>query len=389
MIMLPVAIVGGGPVGLFLAGCLAHLGVDCRVLEQRSGVAVHSRSIGIHAVSMDLFRRLGLSAEFLARGIQVKRGLALDRRGRLGELNLSASLSAFPFVLILPQDQTERIFQEHLLSIGAAIVSRGTKFIGLRSKPGYVEIDCQDSDGRQSLVEAQFVVACDGKRSQVRQGARIPFLGSSYPDYFTMGDFDDNTAFGPDAAIFLPSQGLIESFPLPGARRRWVVRLEEPVPSPEVPPARSEIESVLKRRIGHDLRGCKNYMLSRFQAERYLAPVLFNGRIVLAGDAAHVVSPIGGQGLNLGWLGAWRLAGQLSNVIRSGVDHPKAFSAYSLQQRGAARRAARRAEMNMRLGRRRRHVSLRNALVRVMLHSPIDRLTARLFTMQGLYSWPV
>ena len=387
--MLPVAIVGGGPVGLFLASCLSHFGIECCVLEQRQAVSGHSRSIGIHPVSLDLFARLGLSSEFLARGVRVAKGVAFDDRGRVGELDLQACGSSFPFVLIFPQNETERLLEAHLLAARPGALCRESQVTGVKDAGGYMEIERLDPRGRRSLVEAQFVVGCDGKRSLVRESAGIPFIGCPYQDGFIMGDFDDNTRFGSDAAIFLSSEGLIESFPLPFQKRRWVVRSDDGARQGEARPRREEIESLLRNRIAHELRMCGNYMVSRFQAERFLAPVLYRNRIVLAGDSAHVVSPIGGQGLNLGWLGAWRLAEQLRAIVQGGRDYREGFATYSRKQRCAARRATRRAELNMALGRRHTGVFLRNSVVRLLLQAPINRLTARLFTMHGLYSWPV
>jgi len=387
--MLPVAIVGGGPVGLFLASCLDHFGIECGVLEQRPAVSGLSRSIGIHPVSLELFAHLGLSARFVSAGIQVAKGVAFNDRGRVGELNLRECDSGFPFVLIFPQNDTERLLQDHLASACPGVLCRESRVTGVRNTGSLVEIESLDPRGHRSLIQAQFVVGCDGKRSLVREAAGIPFHGRPYRDHFIMGDFDDNTAFGADAAIFLHSQGLIESFPLPSRRRRWVVRADDGIVSPQIPPTREEIESLLRRRIGHELRTAGNYMVSRFQAECYLAPVLHRDRIVLVGDSAHVVSPIGGQGLNLGWLGAWRLAERLRDILSAGLDYREGFAAYSREQRRAARRAAHRAELNMTLGRKRHRVSVRNSVVRLLLQAPVNRLTARLFTMHGLYSWPI
>lgn len=387
--MLPVAILGGGPVGLFLASCLGHWGVECRVLEQRPGVSGHSRSIGIHPVSLDLFARLGLSDRLIAGGVRVAKGFAFDDRGPVGELHLKSCSSIFPFVLIFPQNDVECLLQAHLLSTQPEVLRRECQVTRVTNAGPHVEIESVDPRGGRSEIQARFVVGCDGKRSFVRKSAGIGFHGGPYRDRFIMGDFDDNTGVGTDGAIFLHSGGLIESFPLPLGRRRWVIRSDDELAQAEMPPTREEIEDLLRKRIGLQLGNCANYMVSRFQAERYLAPVLFQDRIALAGDSAHVVSPIGGQGLNLGWAGAWRLAERLRDILHHRLDYRNGFAAYSREQRRAARHASRRAEFNMALGRKRTRVFLRNSVVRLLLQPPVNRLTASLFTMHGLYSWPV
>ncbi len=203
-----------------------------------------------------------------------------------------------------------------------------------------------------------------------------------------MGDFDDNTTFGADAAVYLHRDGLVECFPLPDGKRRWVVKtatFHEEV-------QRDLIEKHLQSRIGHDLSETGNYMLSSFGVQHYLAETFHNGRIILAGDAAHVVSPIGGQGMNLGWLDAEDLANTLAKVLRdsnesSEADRLQRLNEYSNRRNNIARQVARRAEMNMWLGRKQTRYRIRKLLIRLITKPPLKRLMANIFTMRGLGRW--
>jgi 2-polyprenyl-6-methoxyphenol hydroxylase-like FAD-dependent oxidoreductase len=127
-------------------------------------------------------------------------------------------------------------------------------------------------------------------------------------------------------------------------------------------------------------------MLSSFGVQKYIAHSMTKDHVILAGDAAHIINPIGGQGMNLGWLGAWDLSKTLLKIF-NGKNKSSAFSAFESRRKKAAQNAIKRAEINMRLGRRSKHPDLRNVLVRIMLTKPFSHLMARIFTMRGIERW--
>lgn len=379
-----VAIVGGGPVGLFLGCCLHQRDISCVVLEKRNQPVAHSRSIGIHPVALELFEKIGLAETVINEGIKVQKGHAYWNDKPVGTLSFQSCPPPYPFILTLPQHQTEQLLNQHLKSLGDEILHRGAALTGINELQDAVELEIT-TGGQSHEITADFVVGCDGKNSFVRRAASINFKGSPYSDTYIMGDFTDNTEFGNDAAIFLCDEGLIESFPLPGGVRRWVIKTDRY--RPQI--TRKDIEQRVKKRISHNLKGTANKMLSSFGVEKKMASAMAKDRIILAGDAAHVISPIGGQGMNLGWLDAYDLTACLKEIFETGASPEPMLANYSARRLKIARKAARRAAFNMALGRKNGWPLVKKTLLKGLVRPPFSHLMARMFTMRGLQSWPV
>lgn len=360
-------VVGGGAVGLFLGCRLAQLGLECRVLERRHAPPPHSRAIGIHPPALERLAELGLAEAFLREGVRIARGHAFAGTRRLGTLEFTACPPPYPFVLTLPQPRTEALLAQRLDQLAPGALRCGAEVTGFGADAQGVSVTLADGD----TLRARYLVAADGKESGVRHRLGIPFRGGQYPDTYLMGDFADTTTLGSDAGLYLTRAGLIESFPLPGGVRRWVVKTPRFVENPEA----TLLGQLVQERLGVQLPLETNTMLSAFGVQRFLADRFVQGRVALVGDAAHVLSPIGGQGMNLGWLGAWRLAESL--VAENGLD------GYASHRR-AAKQAIRRAEFNTVMGRATPLAPLRDALAWSILHTPLRRTFARVFTMRGL-----
>lgn len=371
-----VVIVGGGPVGLFLGCALAQEGVSLAVLEQRQALTADSRSIGIHPPALRHFATLSLAEELLARGIKVRRGHAFVNTCLIGTLDFATLPEPYRYVLTLPQVQTEELLAQRLYQLQPEALRLGASVTAIEQDSAGVTAVYQQGGHRRRL-RGCYLVACDGKRSLVRQQLAIPWHGGSYPDNYLMGDVRDDSALGDDAAIYLCDAGVVESFPLPGGLRRWVVKTGHYLKGATA----ADLAGLLAARLGVAVAPTSATMVSAFGVQHYLAGQFVAGRAILAGDAAHVVSPIGGQGMNLGWLDAAHLAKLLPPLLRgrTGAD----LHSYCWRHR-VARTAIRRAEFNMRLGRRWRYPGLRTAAVRAMLMPPLSGLLARVFTMDGL-----
>ncbi|MGK7369001.1 MAG: FAD-dependent monooxygenase, partial [Candidatus Halalkalibacterium sp. M3_1C_030] len=214
----PVVIAGGGPVGLYLGCCLHQRDIPFVILEKRRERIKHSRSLGVHPVSLELFDDLSIANRFVKKGIKIKQGHAFSDKGKIGSISFESCPDPFNFILSLPQHITEEILEEHLQSLNPNALIRGAEVEQIDEQDDQVVIEIA-KENQNHILECACLVGCDGKESLVREQADISFEGSSYPDTYIMGDFDDNTRFGSDAAIFLSKNGLIESFPLENKRR--------------------------------------------------------------------------------------------------------------------------------------------------------------------------
>jgi 2-polyprenyl-6-methoxyphenol hydroxylase-like FAD-dependent oxidoreductase len=378
----PVVIVGGGPVGLFLGICLEQAGIKCRILEKQSVPNNHPRALGIHPPSLEIFKSLGIHKVFIEKGIKIRQGHAFANSKKIGSLSFQACPEPFNYVLSLPQNKTEEILECHLNQLNTNTLVRKASVLDFSKEHNHLEI-IYKKDGQNKTVRANFLVGCDGKESIVRKNMDISFKGESYPDKYVMGDFEDNTSLGNDVAIFLCDEGLIESIPIPGNKRRWVVKTNQFHSSNH----RQVIEKAVSQRIAHSLSTTDHFMLSSFGVEKRYAQHMFKKKVLLAGDAAHIVSPIGGQGMNLGWLGARDLGKCLEQIILHQQPSHKILEAFENRRIKAMRNAIKRSELNMWLGRKVKYPQFRNGIVSIMLNTPLSTLMARLFTMRGIQQW--
>ena len=378
-----VLIVGGGPTGPFLGSLLIQSGISCMILEQRTLATSHSRSIGIHPPALERLSKIGVVDEILSRGIQVSGGVAFVNGHKIGELSFKHCRPPFPFIVSLPQCETEAILEARLLELDASTLRRGVRVVRMEKSEKGVSVTALKNEV-ELCFEADYVVGCDGLNSVVRNLADIPFKGGTYPDTYVMGDFTDTTHLGNQAGIFLGRHGVVESFPLPGGLRRWVVKTDSQLENPEA----ALLRSLVSRRTGIEPDDSTCSMISSFSVSHFFADSMSKGRIILAGDAAHIVSPIGGQGMNLGWLDAFSLFEAFSLLKKEGWKNSAGlsdvFATYSSKRLASATTARKRSELNMWLGRGSKFGVLQQMVARVIFMPFLRRRFANQFTMRGL-----
>ena len=393
-----VAIVGGGPVGLALAILLVQEGVRVTVLERRTERSSHSRAIGIHPPGLAALEGTGVTGQLTAEGVQIRQGAARTRDRGLVSIRFTRTSTAYPYVLALPQERTETILEERLHSLDPTALQRGRTVTALVDTGSSVLLagtgsgagsggsgpgssgNGEDGEEPGFAVHAAFAVAADGARSPVRSMLGAAVTERTLRDHYLMGDFPDNTGDGPTGVLYLEPEGIVESFPLPAGTRRWVAHTRTLLTDADA----KLLARIVRERTGQQLSAAGNSMLSAFSVRTALPRRLVHGRTVLAGDAAHEVSPIGGQGLTLGWLDAAELAPVLAAGVRGG-DIDAQLAGFDRRRRRAAVIASAQARLNMALGRPlpRQVMRARNAALAALFRArPLGDLVARRFTMQ-------
>lgn len=396
-----VLIAGGGPTGLVAACLLAMEGVDVVVLERRNQPRGHSRAIGLHPPALAVLERLGLAASAVNEGIRVRSGTAYSNGRRLGDLSFERAWPESPFVLTLPQNRTEALLTERLEHLAPGALHSGWELTDFTETPcdtGQVSARIRATARATGTPrpdvevhwEAKLVIGADGPHSRVRRTTGIVTQSHALRDTYIMGDFAEHCAAGHNerdeatAAIFLEPTGVVESFPLPGQMRRWVAHTGTAL-MPESP---RELTALIAKRTGISVDDSTCTMISAFHIRRRLTHRMVTGRCVLLGDAAHEVSPIGGQGMTLGWLDAVEVAPLLVQTVKehntSPLEQLEPYLWFERQQRSIAKTVARQAELNMALGRPMSWLtmSIRNAALQIFLSTGMRHRLAQAFTMR-------
>lgn len=367
-----VIVVGAGPVGLLLACFLGQARLRVVVLEKRTAPIPHSAAIGITPPSLHILAKLGMEGEFLTRGVQVRDCIVHGESGRLGCVSFRNIPDKFRCVLALPQSSTISLLQQKLADFPDVSLHMGVEVTDVTSSGDAATVVCRRSGTEDAprRITARWVVACDGSRSRVREIAGIRAPGRTYTRHFIMGDFVDRTDLGDEAHLFFKAEGSVESFPLPQGLRRWIVQVPEPVRrAPE-----GFIAEAVRRRTGMVLSPQDQTNESAFTPRRFNSRNYHRGRIILCGDAAHGMSPIGGQGMNTGFADAEFLAEILPAILQRGEPPAPLLAAYNRFRRKAAGTAIFRAGWGMWLGTWRGQVlsRLRDFLIRdVMCRWPL------------------
>jgi len=311
-----VLVVGGGPTGLMLASELARRGVGVRLIEKRTLPAEHSRALAVVPRTMEMMDQLGLANAFTAPSHKAN-GICFYGRDRKEAFRSSMNElpSEFPFFLLLPQTETEMILVNHARKVRVEI-ERGVGFVSMVQTGQGILATLERIDGTTEEIDASYVVGCDGSRSAVRQAAGLEFQGGGYDQSWLLADVVLDPALDPNWMHgFTSIDGPIFFFPLPNSIWR-IVLLRKRGESATTQVSMNEIVEILKKNhLGH-LRARDPSWLAGFGIQHRRTVHLRMGRVFLCGDAAHVHSPAGGQGMNTGLGDAFNLGWKLASVIK-------------------------------------------------------------------------
>jgi len=381
--MTDVVVVGAGPVGTLLAAELTRHGIEVRLLERRRAQGVGTRAIGLHAPVLAALEHSGITERLLERARRVPRGEARAGDRVLGTVHFDRLSTRFPFVATLPQAETEAV-----LGAIAPSPDRGADVTAVRPGRSAVELRIDRGGGVVEDAAAPIVVLAGGWAARSLAYRAVPT--TIYPDRYLMSDVVVEDRPDADTAIVnLAPGGVLESFPLPGSMRRVVAWDAAADPAVDEASVRVERLQAALRTRGEASAADAVVTATAFGVRQVCAPQLRRGRLIVIGDAAHEVSPIGGQGMNLGLLDAVGLAPLLARWVQEGSAPDTELAAWERRRVRSAVRAGRLAAANTLLGRPRHGAGdlARRTLVRAMLAPPVGRGFAWAYAM-GLDAGP-
>jgi 2-polyprenyl-6-methoxyphenol hydroxylase-like FAD-dependent oxidoreductase len=338
-----VIVVGAGPAGLLLTGDLVRAGVSCALLERRTGRSGLTRAFTVHARTLEQLDARGMADELVAAGTPVAElrlfaGAALD---------LSALPSRFPYVLVTPQYETERVLEERARRVGADI-RYGSEVTGFTQHPDAVEVKVSHDGGPDQVMRAGWVVAADGMHSTVRQALGMPFPGKAVVRSVMLAEV--RLTQPPPDALTLNSTGDAFSLiaPFGDGWYRVIAWHRHNQPPEDAPVSLDEVRQVTRQVFGTDFGMHNPRWMSRFHSEERQVPRYRDGRILLAGDAAHVHSPAGGQGMNTGIQDTVNLGWKLAGTVQ-GWAPPGLLDTYQAERHPVGRQVLRTSDALLRM----------------------------------------
>src|SRR5262245_33715956 len=315
-----VLVVGCGPTGLMLANQLVRRGIRTLIIDRHAGPSLETRALGVQARTMEIYAQLGIVDRALALG---KRGTGGniwadgERRARVALSDAGDQVTPYPFILILGQDDNERIMGENLHAIGGS-VEWNTELVGLTQQGDSVTAELKAADGSQRRISAAWVAGCDGARSTVREACGITFAGAPYEHVFFVADTELTGSMVPDEMnVYLFRDGFHLLFPMRG-KDHWRIAGILPPELRNKPDLKFEavVPSLLNQADDKlAIKSCSWFSTYRIHHRRAMR--FRDRRCFLLGDAAHIHSPVGAQGMNTGLQDAYNLAWKLALVIKN------------------------------------------------------------------------
>jgi len=346
---LDVLIVGAGPTGLALASQLQSFGLRFRIIDRALDRARESRALAVQARTLELLQSIDLADALVARGNPSAHLVLHFGGGRAAEVRLGGFAAAdtrFPFVLFVSQAETEALLGWHLTSRGVTI-ERGVEFSDFAADAEGIDATLRHIDGREERVRTRYLVGCDGAHSTVRKRAGIAFEGAAYLQDFMLGDVEADATAGaslePDSLhSFAGRQGTAMFFPLgrPATWRVIAISASAGKPRTETGPqdgpltgdlSLAELQAVVDGATGGGVRLRDPVWLAHFRLHHRQAARYRVRRVFLAGDAGHIHSPVGAQGMNTGIQDAWNLGWKLA-FVASGAADPRLLDSYEAER---------------------------------------------------------
>ncbi len=314
-----VLIVGAGPTGLSLACQLIRHGVDFLIIDKKETTTPHSKAIGVHARTLEIYEQMGLAEKAIAAGTIVGKTRLLEEGELRAEIDLARfgeGMSAYPFLLILEQGKHEKMLHDHINENGNSVMWQ-TELTNFAQTADGVTAEIRGADGTLQTVEAKYLVGCDGAKSPVRHTLGLEFAGGTFERIFYVADVQIDWEYSHDALhVNLSKDNLLGFFPMPGEKHyRIVGNLPEGTEKEEGELLYEEIEEVIKGELKVPMDVYSVNWFSTYKVHTRHVSKFSVGRCFLAGDSAHIHSPAGAQGMNTGIQDGYNLAWKLALVL--------------------------------------------------------------------------
>ncbi len=364
-----VLVVGAGPTGLVMALELARRGIGCRIIDKLPAATQTSKALAIQSRTLELFDMMGIIEEALQHGLQVSAANLYANGKSMAHMPFGELNCPYPFILDLAQSETEKMFAERLAQLGIA-VERQVELLGLMQDEQGVTATLRHAGGQEETVRCAWLIGCDGAHSSVRHLLQMSFDGAAYPEDFALADVKIHWSLpANEMHLFLHEKGIFAAFPLPGGRYRLIVETSEHADKEKQPePTLEDFQRYLKERGPEGATLDDPVWMSAFRIHARKVKHYRQGRVFVAGDAAHIHSPAGGQGMNTGIQDVFNLAWKLA-LVQTKHAPVTLLDSYEVERHPVAESVLHTTDLMIRMG------TLHNPLLRHVRNSVVPLLS--------------
>jgi 2-polyprenyl-6-methoxyphenol hydroxylase-like FAD-dependent oxidoreductase len=379
-----VLVIGAGPVGLAMAAELARYGLSVCIVDKSAQRSDKSKALVLWSRTLEMFDRMGCTASFVDAGLKVTAANIVAGNKQIGRITLDGVASPHAYALMLPQSDTERLLEQHLNTLGVKVV-RSTELTNFTAANDQVVSTLTSSDGLPQTVTSQWLIGCDGAHSTVRHELQMDFVGDTLPSNWVLADVHLTGVPNPgEITVLWHTSGILVIFPIMHDRYRVIADVGDATHDAAPPdPTLDQVQALLDHRGPGGVKASSPIWLAGFHINERKIANYCAGRVFLAGDAAHIHSPAGGQGMNTGIQDACNLAWKLALVTRNLCASDPLLASYSIERSAVGDEVVKNADRltSVAIMQGEAKQSIRNLLASLVFGiSPIRRLAADTLT---------